>query len=329
MMKFTKYLLLVLSISLSLAGCDNNDTIDKVDSLKLYDEVTRLKTEFNEQNGHKFELPDNVKSCVNQIVKESNVYDYMSSKDALSYTKKSQYAKDSEDTINEINKLLEKFKDIGFINAIKKSGKIPGLMFDIDNTIQLSSFEDDYFSKGKIVTPAIVDFIKKQCFKDGIACYFITARYCNNKAATATAEWLKSNLDLTSNQLEKFVFFSGSIDNSLCASKPNQKVAYKDSFRQALSEQKNVYWLMSVGDQMTDWYGSHSGLKVRFPNQMFHSEIVPNNYNKENDCDVRTVIEPTQQCYNQLKEGILEHSTINYCKEFNKNKYFAGRSSTP
>lgn len=80
-------------------------------------------------------------------------------------------------------------------------------MFDIDNTLELTSFNDDYDSKGTKPTPYMADFVKNQCFKDGVDCYFITARYCNTASATTTAKWLKVNLDLTDDQINKYVFY--------------------------------------------------------------------------------------------------------------------------
>ncbi|MBD2809108.1 hypothetical protein IDZ49_09955, partial [Francisella tularensis] len=71
-----------------------------------------------------------------------------------------------------------------------------------------------------------------------------------------------------------------------------------------------------IGDQMTDWYGSHSGLKVKFPHQLFQSNIEPNNYDHPSNCSMLTDTAHTTSCYNRLKSGILEHDTLNICKNF-------------
>ncbi len=63
-------------------------------------------------------------------------------------------------------------------------------------------------------------FVKTQCFKDGVDCYFITARYVMLQHYS-TAKWLKDNLNLTDEQINKYVFLSGLINNSLCAIQPN------------------------------------------------------------------------------------------------------------
>ncbi|APD50617.1 hypothetical protein [Francisella hispaniensis] len=307
-----------------IAACSNKNNQSDVNPLELYSKVTQLEDAFDEQYGDTFKLPENAKKCVANITKNSDVLKYMNSKNGYDYNHDSQYAKNAKKLVDNLNNLISEFKQIGFIKTIEKNGKHPDIMFDIDNTLELTSFNDDYDSKGTKPTPYITDFVKKQCFKDGVDCYFITARYCNTASATTTAKWLKKNLNLTDNQIDKYVFLSGSIENSLCASTSNDKVAYKDSFRQALSEQRNVYWLMSIGDQMTDWYGSHSGLKVKFPNQLFQSNIVPNNYDNPSNCMLMTVTAPTQSCYDKLKSGILEHGTINYCKNFKENKYYNG-----
>lgn len=325
-LKSTSKALLILGLGTTitiLGACSNNDK-NNVDPLELYNKVTQLEAAFDEQYGDTFKLPENANKCVADITKDSNDFKYMGTKNSYDYSLNSQYAKTAKKLVGSLNNLLSEFKQIGFIKTIEKNGKHPAIMFDIDNTLELTSFNDGYDSKGTKPTPYMADFVKNQCFKDGVDCYFITARYCNTASATTTAKWLKVNLDLTDDQINKYVFLSGSIDNSLCATGANDKVAYKDSFRQALSEQRSVYWLMSIGDQMTDWYGSHSGLKVKFPNQLFQSNIVPNNYDNPSNCSMMTVTAPTQSCYNRLKSGILEHATINYCKNFKDNKYYSG-----
>ena len=320
----TKAIFLLSLGSTIISACSNKNNQNDVNPLELYSKITQLGNAFDEQYGDTFKLPENAKKCVAHIIKNSDVLKYMDSKNGYDYNHNSQYAKTAKKLVDNLNNLISEFKQIGFIKTIEKNGKHPAIMFDIDNTLELTSFNDDYDSKGTKLTPYITDFVKDQCFKDGIDCYFITARYCNRASATTTAKWLKDNLNLSDNQINNYVFLSGSIKNSLCATGTNDKVAYKDSFRQALSEQRNVYWLMSIGDQMTDWYGFHSGLKIKFPNQLFQSNIVPNNYDDPSNCSLMNVTAPTQSCYNILKSGILEHGTINYCKNFKDNKYYSG-----
>lgn len=292
--------------------------------LELYHRVTSLTMAFNEKYGKKFRLPVNAKNSVNLILKNSDSKRYMGSRTYNDYSQSSQFAKDANNMMAALVKLVNDFKDIGFIKAIKSQGMTPALMFDIDNTIELTSFDDDYWTKSGINDPATVHFIKSVCFKDGIACYFITARTCNKNEAIATKNWLKKHLGLSDKQVRRYVFLSGSIPDNACTSKPHEKVAYKDVLRQALTEMRHVYWLMSIGDQMTDWFGKDSGLKVWYPNEMFDSSIVPNNGNNPKKKGVLlTVVAPTQKCYEKLKSKALTHSTIKYCQAFKANHYIS------
>jgi len=241
----------------------------KVDVLELYSEVTSLTMAFNTRYGKPFSLPSNAKTALDQIAKNSDTKAYMGSKDYNDYTQDSAFAKDANRMMMDLSELITRFKQIGFIHEIKAQGKTPAMMFDIDNTIELSSFDDDYFTKSGINDPATAKFIQNNCFKDGIACYFITARTCNHNESHATRSWLKQHLHLSDKALNNYVFLSGSIPSNACTNNSNERVAYKDVLRRALSETRNVYWLMSIGDQMTDWFGKDTGLKVWYPNQLF------------------------------------------------------------
>ncbi|MED7789498.1 hypothetical protein [Francisella sp. 19X1-34] len=96
-------------------------------------------------------------------------------------------------------------------------------------------------------------------------------------------------------------------------------IAYKDILRKALSQTRNIYWLMSIGDQMTDWFGENSGLKVWYPNEMFDSSIVENT--KRGKKHLQTVTAPSKACYMKLKKYVLVNSTIQYCSKFTENKF--------
>ena len=311
-------------LSICTFSCMNTyaQTVSNVNSLELYSKVTSLTMAFNEQYGKKFRLPVNARDSVNEIVKNSNTREYMGTKDYNSFSHDSEFSKYANHMMNSLFTLIKTFKNIGFINEIKAQGKTPALMFDIDNTIELTSFDDDYFTKSGINDPATANFIKKVCFKDGIDCYFITARYCNKKSATATKNWLKKHIGLTNKQISKYVFLSGAIPDNACTSNTNEKVAYKDILREDLTQTRNVYWLMSIGDQMTDWFGGHTGLKVWYPNQMFDSAIVGNNHNDPaKHTQLKTVVAPTKRCFHKLKDKALVDSTIKYCQGFDRNHY--------
>ena len=310
----------VFSFSVYAQVSDNKQY--NVNPLELYSSVTSLTMAFNEKYGKEFRLPVNAKDSVDVILKNSDTKKYMGSKTYNGYNPDSKFSKQAHDMMKALANLIGDFKSIGFIQEIKSQGKTPALMFDIDNTIELTSFDDDYWTKSGINDPATANFIKKVCFKDGIACYFITARTCNHSEASETKQWLQKHLNLTNEQVAKYVFLSGAIPANACTSKPNEKVAYKDVLRKDLSETRNVYWLMSIGDQMTDWFGKHSGLKVWYPNEMFDSSIVGNNHNDPDQKGaLKTVVAPTKRCYQKLKPKALVDSTIQYCQEFKKNSY--------
>jgi hypothetical protein len=320
---------IIASLSLALGAVSFNAHAQASDNkqynvnpLELYSKVTSLTMAFNEKYGKEFRLPVNAKDSVDVILKHSDTKKYMGSKTYNGYSLDSKFSKEAHDMMNALANLVGDFKRIGFIREIKSQGKTPALMFDIDNTIELTSFDDDYFTKSGINDPSTAHFIKNVCFKDGIACYFITARTCNHNEASATKKWLQKHLSLTNEQVSKYVFLSGSMPANACTSKPNEKVAYKDVLRESLSQTRHVYWLMSIGDQMTDWFGKHSGLKVWYPNEMFDSSIVGNNGNDSNKKGVlKTVVAPTEGCYQKLKDKALTDSTIQYCQTFKKNTY--------
>jgi hypothetical protein len=311
---------LCLTTSLSLAKVPSKNS--QVDPLTLYSKVTALTMAFNSKYGKRFSLPDNAKSAIPSILKNSNSHRYMASKTDNTYQKNSKFAKDAQSMMQDLSSLLLQFKKIGFIHAIKAKGKTPAIMLDIDNTLELTSFADNYWSASSRNDPASVGFAEKNCFKDGIACYFITARTCNQKEASQTTHWLKKHLHLSNKQIANHLFFSAAIRDKACTQKNNQLVAYKDIIRHELSIKRHVYWLMSIGDQKTDWFGEHSGLKVWYPNAMFDSSIVSNSdHSKVANSVLRTVIAPSTACFSQLKQQVLQQTTPAYCQGFIKNKF--------
>ena len=220
---------------------DENKQMSDVNVLELYQQVTSLTMAFNEKYGHKAELPYNVKTCINNIEINSNLTTYLGTDNYGKYADNSPFVHQAEKMTAALDKLMAKFNELGFIQAIINNGKIPAIMFDIDNTLEMTSFTDDYYSKSTENDPASVDFVREQCFKNGIQCYFITARYCNEASANTTASWVKEHLGLTNEQIANNVFLSGSVNNMACTTNPTESVAYKDAYREALSEQKNMY----------------------------------------------------------------------------------------
>ena len=327
MTKLTQYkkhfsAVILASMAQSMSAQPTQAQVFHVNPLKLYSEVTSLTMAFNAKYGKESSLPSNAKAGVNKIIAHSNTQNYMGTKTYNDYAQNSQFAKDANSMMTDLSQLITSFKKIGFIQEIKAQNQTPAIMFDIDNTIELTSFDDDYYTKSGINDPATAQFIKTNCFKDGVDCYFITARSCNVHEASATKQWLQKHLHLSDQEISKYVFLSGAIPSDACTGNPNERVAYKDVLRRALSEKQHVYWLMSIGDQMTDWFGLDSGLKVWYPNMMFDSSIVENNHNNpKTSLHLQTVTTPTNQCYTKLKEYALRESTINYCLAFKTDHY--------
>jgi hypothetical protein len=190
-------------------------------------------------------------------------------------------------------------------------------MFDIDNTLEFSAAAD---SDDKGDGPAIqgmVDFANRWCFKNGLACYFITARNCDASSVPPTAKWLRNNLHLSDMQVSRYTHFSRNSNNLTCTIPGNPQVAYKDVIRQALEDQQNIFWLMSIGDQLTDSLGEHSGMKIRVPNQFFHSDITPNQYAPwgSGQCSSPTTIAPPTTCSDSLLQRAVEVTNLSYCSK--------------
>ena len=95
-----------------------------------------------------------------------------------------------------------------------------------------------------------------------------------------------------------------------------QSLAINDIVRQALTQRDRIFWLMSIGDQLTDSFGKHSGAKLLVPNQIFHSNILPNPHSLDIECSDPTrnkVTEPSDECSASLINEILEKTAISHC----------------
>ena len=126
-------------------------------------------------------------------------------------------------------------------------------------------------------------------------------------------KWIKNELNLNDEMVNEFVHLSGSLTG--CSENSEAAVAYKDVVRQALSEQKGFFWLMSIGDQLTDSLGHHSGVKILVPNQLFQSDIVPNQFAPwgKGKCDTHYTVAPDSSCFQQLQTTVLEKTSVSYC----------------
>lgn len=231
------------------------------------------------------------------------------------YRNDSQYAEDVTALKSNMDRLMESYKHTGLRKELEQRDMTPALMFDLDNTLEFSAGPD---SDPKGEGPAIkgmVEFANQWCFKDGVACFFITARSCDESSTTPTKKWLKANLKLDEETVQRHTYFSRNTKNLTCSATGSATVAYKDVIREALEREQNVFWLMSVGDQLTDSLGEHSGMKVRVPNQFFHADVVGNQYAPwgVGKCGSPVTIAPPRDCANTLLDQAIHYSNLNYC----------------
>ena len=287
--------------------------------LSLFEGLTENKIYYEGRKGELFQFPENVRIWSAKISAESDANRYYGLKPKGyngvydSYADNSPYARDVQKTVEDADKLLKTLTDSGLLEALRRQGKKPAIMFDIDNTLEFTSrSDDDVVGEGPPIKPT-VEFAQ-DCLKKGIECYFITARSRSNSLeAAATKRWLKHTFNLSDLELRKYVFLMGDFAEgkyrNLCPKPQNASVAYKDLLRKALSERDGVFWLMSVGDQLTDVYGKHSGVKILIPNLLFDNAIVPNPYYGKN-YRRNQVMEPSSDCYFKLKDLIIDKSRI-------------------
>ena len=336
---FAAALFVLFTLSACTVQQTRND--DGLDAPALYREMTRVKTQLQERTGEPTQFSGSEKICVKATCQQGDkncketdhyngsplmkgsdykgYYQLTSGKDGyFRYGKDSAYAHDVAALTANLDRLMTAFQHTGLRDELKRRGLTPALMFDIDNTLEFSAAPD---SDAKGDGPAIqgmVDFAKRWCFKDGVVCYFITARNCDASSVPPTAKWLKDNLHLSDEQLRRYTHFSRNTSSLTCPALPDTtEVAYKDVIREALEQQEHIFWLMSVGDQLTDSLGEHSGMKIRVPNQFFHSDIVPNQYAPwgKGLCGRPTTIAPPRPCAGALIGHAIEVSSLDYCSK--------------
>ncbi len=148
----------------------------------------------------------------------------------------------------------------------------------------------------------------------GVDCYYVTARPNNRIEADSTRKWLVDTFGLSEEELDQYVSLMGDLSCSQPPYPDTTRIAYKDVVRRAYSDRDGAYWIMSMGDQLVDVFGTHSGVKVLLPNLFFDKAIVRKYY--EGPGDTRTqMITPSRECYNELKDSALEVTNINYSVE--------------
>jgi hypothetical protein len=335
-----KGFIITLIAVLMLSACSVCKKEISPDSITLFHQLTRLKTQLRERTGEPTQFSGSEKNCITATCTQGDTdcrptdhYNgsplmagsdyrkyYALTTDADGYAhygRNSAYARDIDALTADLDQLMESFESTGFRNELKRRGLLPALMVDIDNTLEFSAASD---SDNKGDGPAIqgmVDFANRWCFKDDLVCYFITARNCDVSSVTPTEKWLKRNLHLSDAQVSRYTHFSRNTQSLTCTIPGNPVVAYKDVIRQALAQEENIFWLMSVGDQLTDSLGEHSGMKIRVPNQFFHSDIVPNQYAPwgAGQCGSPKTIAPPQACAEVLRGHAIKVSSLEYCRK--------------
>lgn len=334
-----KGLIIALVAVVTLSACTAYKEENSPDTLALYRQMTSQKTQLQQRTGEPTQFSSSEKICITATCKQGDkdckptdhyngsplmagsdykkYYALTTGKDGYShYGKNSQYARDVSALATNLDMLMDTFEQTGLRSEITRRGLTPALMFDIDNTLEFSAAPD---SDNKGDGPAIqgmVDFANRWCFKDGLVCYFITARNCDASSVPPTVKWLKNNLHLSEEQLNRYTHFSRNQNSLTCNIQGNPDVAYKDVIREALEQQQNVFWLMSIGDQLTDSLGEHSGMKIRVPNQFFHSDIVPNQYAPwgVGQCGSPTTIAPPANCAGSLLDHAIKVTSVEYCR---------------
>ncbi len=335
-----KGFIIALVAIVTLTACTAYRNESAPDTLTLYRQMTSLKTQLQERTGEPTQFSGSEKICITATCKQGDTgckptdhyngsplmagsdykkyYALTTGKDGYShYGSRSQFAGDVAALTTRLNQLMQTFESTGLRSELKRRGLTPALMFDIDNTLEFSAAPD---SDAKGDGPAIqgmVDFANRWCFKDGLACYFITARNCDASSVPPTAKWLKNNLHLSEEQLKRYTHFSRNQNSLTCTIPGNPQVAYKDVIREALEQQQDIFWLMSIGDQLTDSLGEHSGMKIRVPNQFFHSDITPNQYAPwgVGQCGSPTTIGPPSSCADTLVGHAIEVTSLEYCSK--------------
>jgi len=306
----------VLTFSFFVAGVAYTDN-KSTNTIELFKSLTDQKYVFSSQYGNKEELPDNAKFCIDEILKKSDSANYyglkIKAKDNVydTYSEESRYSDDIKESVKYAENALLLLKKTGFLKELKNKKLKPAIMFDIDNTLAFASEYDDDDTGNCPEIKETSDFVRKYCFKDGVQCYFITARICSSQEYNSTYKWLKDKFNFSDKVIKDHLRLTGNIKG--CESSKFEKVAYKDLVKSTLSKKHNLFWIMSMGDQLTDVFGENSGIKILLPNKFFKSNIAPHT-DKKQDCGLTTVVKPSNECINKLESAIIDKTDPEYCR---------------
>ena len=245
-----------------------------------------------------YQMPKNVEVCRDSFGQEDRTAEYLTGASSLpllsssspspsggtfeyvQYSDDSYYGRAMEDTVDRADAVIEELYQAGLTDLMKK----PSIMFDVDNTIQYTAFNDTDFVGDAPPISQTVDFMNKWCEGWGegdraiMNCILITARACTNMFAESTRTFVKTNFDVDDDFISSHVHFSGNLRCADCQPTGTWNIAYKDIIRKDYVENRGVSWVASVGDQFTDSIGWYSGIKVKLPNVWFDSSKIGNQF---------------------------------------------------
>ncbi|CAG9460566.1 unnamed protein product [Pedinophyceae sp. YPF-701] len=179
-----------------------------------------------------------------------------------------------------MDRVLDTIDRSGILAGVATEGRRPAIMLDVDNTlvfwIRHDAAEDPYGDAQPI--QATIDFLVRRCLPDEggdpaqYECYLVTARTCGEGVGRALAKNLQDAVGdgMTQEWLKERLLFVG----SLMGCHSWEHTAIKDLARAWLEEHRNVRFVMSVGDQDTDIFGEHSGVKVKLQNAAYDARDV-------------------------------------------------------
>ncbi|MGX9460918.1 hypothetical protein ACWXWU_06680 [Shewanella sp. A14] len=247
-----------------LSACSHHASTP--DAISLYQELTRNKSQLDVRIGELNQYSGSEKLCLDSqcdangedckpinvpspsplMVHSDYQHYYQLIQDSAGFSHygvTSQYATDIETLRQRLTHLMQAFNQSGLITQLKKQNKTPALMFDIDNTLEFSAaIDSDPTGRGPAIQ-GMVDFAKQWCFKDGVDCYFVTARTCENESAEPTQYWLEKNMGFNAYIVNQYTYFSRNTNQFVCKNltTPTPNVAYKDIVREALEIERNVF----------------------------------------------------------------------------------------
>lgn len=257
----------------------------------------------------------------------------------LNYSLGSFYANSMDLTFSRLSHVLEQLHEEHFVNVIGDGH--PMLMFDIDNTISYSAFNDTDHTGKTLPIRETVQFVRQWCKgwgsgKDAIFnCFFITARWCSAQKAENAESFMRRNFPAASDQLiDNNIMLTGAISCACCDDGLHN--SWKDILRCKLEDETGGKFVASIGDQYTDSAGPCSGLRVKLENVWFDSSVVSNNLQYQPDittqlplptCSVnrafgaaqKNTTVPSGSCLTDTaRENAMAFSTLAFCKSLSQ-----------